>query len=293
MDTKQIIINFIDILLRVPSLFILDEVFQSNLADLGLYPCTLLPLHKEADFDDVVGDSNHTLSRPLHSIANYDIGVFGNLSQSLINVIEFDGSSLTLFNIDIAICQGLLGSILQLALLLSGKFIVFILLQFSCLNSTFNSIAATCAALFTLTLWTKHLVKIYEFLFSLLLVTASYHCNQQASISIATATLVPFRSLWRLELEVIFRAIPGLIFIMLNIATQSVLASGYLVVNFGPSIPVLQGLLALCFLVPSLTVMIPLERNSFPLWCFLLLSLHIALVVWSNFSLVFNTFYIL
>jgi hypothetical protein len=281
MDTKQIIINFIDILLRVPSLFILDEVFQSNLADLGLYPCTLLPLHKEADFDDVVGDSNHTLSRPLHSIANYDIGVFGNLSQSLINVIEFDGSSLTLFNIDIAICQGLLGSILQLALLLSGKFIVFILLQFSCLNSTFNSIAATCAALFTLTLWTKHLVKIYEFLFSLLLVTASYHCNQQASISIATATLV------------LFRAIPGLIFIMLNIATQSVLASGYLVVNFGPSIPVLQGLLALCFLVPSLTVMIPLERNSFPLWCFLLLSLHIALVVWSNFSLVFNTFYIL
>ena len=147
--------------------------------------------------------------------------------------------------------------------------------------------------MFTLTLWTKHLVKIYEFLFSLLLVTASYHCNQQASINIATATLVPFRSLWRLELEVIFRAIPGLIFIMLNIATQSVLASGYLVVNFGPSIPVLQGLLALCFLVPSLAVMIPLERNSFPLWCFLLLSLHIALVVWSNFSLVFNTFYIL
>jgi hypothetical protein len=125
MDTKQIIINFIDILLRVPSLFILDEVFQSSLADLGLYPCSLLPLHKEADFDDVVGDSNHTLSRPLHSVANYDIGVFGNLSQSLIKVIEFDGSSLSLFNIDIAVCQGLLGSILQLALLLSGKFTTF------------------------------------------------------------------------------------------------------------------------------------------------------------------------
>ncbi|XP_046643496.1 protein TRC8 homolog [Daphnia pulicaria] len=266
MDTKQIIINFIDILLRVPSLFILDEVFQSSLADLGLYPCSLLPLHKEADFDDVVGDSNHTLSRPLHSVANYDIGVFGNLSQSLIKVIEFDGSSLSLFNIDIAVCQGLLGSILQLALLLS----------------------ATCAALFTLTLWTKHLVKIYEFLFSLLLVTASYHFNQQASISLATATIVPLRSLWRLELEVVFRAIPGLFFIILNIATQSVLASGYLVVNFGPSIPVLQGLLALCFLVPSLTVMIPMERNTFPLWCFMLLSLHIALVVWINFSLVYK-----
>lgn len=126
----------------------------------------------------------------------------------------------------------------------------------------------------------------YEFLFSMLLVTVSYHCNQQASSSIAATTLVPFRSLWKLELDTIFRAIPGLFFIICNIATQSVLASGYLVVNFGPSIPALQGILALSFLVPSLTVMIPLEKNPVPLWCFLLLSLHIASVVWSNFSLV-------
>ena len=141
-------------------------------------------------------------------------------------------------------------------------------------------------SLFTLTLWTKHLVKVYEFLFSLLLVTVSYHCNQQASMSVATSTLVPFRSLWKLDLEAVFRTIPGLFFIICNIATQSVLASGYLVVNFGPSIPALQGVLALSFLVPSLTVMIPLEKNPFPLWCFLLLTLHIASVVWSNFSLV-------
>ena len=55
MDTKQVLINFIDILLRVPSLFILDEIFHSSLADLGLYPSSLLPLHKEADFDNVTG----------------------------------------------------------------------------------------------------------------------------------------------------------------------------------------------------------------------------------------------
>ena len=121
MDTKQILINFIDILLRVPSLFILDEVFQSNLADLGLYPCTFLPLHKEADFDDVVGDSNHTLSRPLHSITNYDSTVFGNLSQNLVNVIEFDGITLsTFFNIDASICEGFIGFVIQFALLLTG-----------------------------------------------------------------------------------------------------------------------------------------------------------------------------
>lgn len=121
MDTKQILINFVDILLRVPSLFILDAVFQSNIADLGIYPCTLLPLHKEADFDDVVGDSNHTLSRPLHSVANYDAAVFGNLSQSLVNVIEFDGTSSTLLNIDVTIWEGFFGSILQLALLIAGN----------------------------------------------------------------------------------------------------------------------------------------------------------------------------
>ncbi len=121
MDTKQLLINFVDILLRVPSLFILDEVFQSNLADLGLYPCTLLPLHKEADFDDVVGDSNHSLSRPLHSITNYDSAVFGNLSQNLINVIEFDGITLsTFFSIDDSICEGFLGFIIQFVLLLTG-----------------------------------------------------------------------------------------------------------------------------------------------------------------------------
>lgn len=126
----------------------------------------------------------------------------------------------------------------------------------------------------------------------MLLVTVSYHCNQQASNSVATATFVPFRSLWKLDLDVLFRVIPGLFFVICNIATQSVLASGYLVVNFGPSIPALQGILALSFLVPSLTVMIPFEKNPFPLWCFLLLSLHIASVVWSNFSLVtLSTFY--
>lgn len=124
MDTKQILINLVDILLRVPSLFILDEVFQSNLADLGIYPCTFLPLHKEADFDEVVGDTNHTLSRPLHSLANYDSPAFGNLSQSLVNVIEFNGTSSTLFGSDITIFQGVLGSIIQFVLLLSGNLLL-------------------------------------------------------------------------------------------------------------------------------------------------------------------------
>lgn len=120
MDTKQAIISFIDILLRVPSLFILDEVFQSSLSDLGLYPCVLLPLHKEADFDNVTGESNHTLSKPHHSVANYDSAIFGNLSENLANVIEYGMSSPLSGVIDDVINYGICGAIIQILLLSSG-----------------------------------------------------------------------------------------------------------------------------------------------------------------------------
>lgn len=124
MDTKQAIISFIDILLRVPSLFVLDEVFQSCLSDLGLYPCTLLPLHKEADFDNVTGEANHTLLKPHHSVANYDSAIFGNLSENLVNVIEYGMYSPFSVVIDDVINYGICGAIIQIILLLSGIFFI-------------------------------------------------------------------------------------------------------------------------------------------------------------------------
>ena len=120
MDTKQVLISFVDILLRVPSLFILDEIFHSSLADLGLYPSSLLPLHKEADFDNVTGESNHTMSKPHISVDNYDSAIFGNLTQNLVNVIEHGKTALvfTVFN-NMIFC-GVLGYILQICLLILG-----------------------------------------------------------------------------------------------------------------------------------------------------------------------------
>ena len=121
MDTKQALISFVDVLLRVPSLFILDEVFQSNLSDLGLYPCTLLPLHKEADFDNVTGDSNHTMSKPHHSTVNYNASVFGQFSPGLVSVIEYGMSSSVLSCFDSLIYgSGFAGNFVQIALLLLG-----------------------------------------------------------------------------------------------------------------------------------------------------------------------------
>jgi hypothetical protein len=121
MDTKLTLINFIDIILRVPSLFMLDEAFQSNLADLGLYPSSLLPLHKEADFDYVTGGVNHTLLKPHHSINNYDSNVFGNLRQSHKNVIEHGFSISALSYFDSVIYGSVLGQLVQIILLMLGK----------------------------------------------------------------------------------------------------------------------------------------------------------------------------
>lgn len=97
--------------------------------------------------------------------------------------------------------------------------------------------------MFTLTLWTKQLVRMYEFMFSLLLVYVSYLCNQQSSAQPTGGSLLPLRSLLNLNLEALFERLPSLFYIVSNIATQSVLASGYLVVNFGPPNPLLQGIL--------------------------------------------------
>lgn len=287
MDTKQTLISFVDILLRVPSLLILDEVFQSNLADLGLYPCTLLPLHKEADFDNVTGDSNHTMSRPHHSVANYNQSVFGNFSQGLVSVIEY-GISTSLFNcLDNVIYCGIIGYFVQIGLLLLGIALFYfdharnmIIVTFLC-----SYITATCISLFTLTLWTKQLVKLYEFLFSILLIMVSFQCNQLVISSVTTALSVPFWTLLKLDFELILQArIPSMFYILGNVAIQSVLASGYLVVSFGPSTPFWQGLIAFSFLLPSLSVCVPIEPSG-PLWCFVaVLSIHVGAVLLFNLT---------
>jgi len=258
MDIKLALINLFDILLRVPSLFLLDEIFQSNLSDLGLYPSSLLPLHKEADFDFVTGESNHTLVKPYSSKDNYDPIAFGNLTLGLSNVIEYGISTPFFSYLDwIFINGGVLGILLQLFLLLSG--ILF--------------------SLFTLTLWTKHMVKMYSFLFSVFLINVSYRCNHQASINLGQASIMPLRSLLNLDLVTVFESIPAVFYVLWNIASQAVLASGYLFVHSKPSIPMLQGMLALSFIIPSFTVMLPLANNPVPMWGLILLSAHAVFVI--------------
>lgn len=121
MEVKLALINFVDILMRVPALFILDEALQSNLGDLGLYPSSLLPLHKEADFDFVTGNVNHTLTRPHRSVGNYDSAVFGNITQGHQSVIEYGVPIIGLSYFDELVYNSFAGYSLQILLLLSGK----------------------------------------------------------------------------------------------------------------------------------------------------------------------------
>ena len=128
MDIKLMFFSFVNILLRVSPLVFLDLVFQSRIADLELLPCSLLPLHKEADFDTVTGELNHTLLQPYHSLDNYASHMFQNLSQSLIDVVEYDVSHVFGF-LENLICRGCIGVVMQIMMLTLGKCIVLKFLQ--------------------------------------------------------------------------------------------------------------------------------------------------------------------
>ena len=125
MDTRLVLVGFMDILIRVPALFLLDEVFQSKIAFLGLYPCTLLPLHKESDFDDVTGESYHTLLYDAHHslVDVYNSSMFTNLNQNAVNVIKFNISTILSNSLDVGleVYSGIFGFLLQIIFLFTGN----------------------------------------------------------------------------------------------------------------------------------------------------------------------------
>lgn len=125
MDIRLVLVSFMDILIRIPALFLLDEVFQSKIAYLGLYPCTLLPLHKESDFDDVTGESYHTLFYEAHHslVDLYNSSMFTKLNQNAINVIEFNISTTLsdFLDVGLEVCSGTCGFLMQIIILFTGN----------------------------------------------------------------------------------------------------------------------------------------------------------------------------
>ena len=173
MDTRLVLVGFMDILIRVPALFLLDEVFQSQMSFLGLYPCTFLPLHKESDFDDVTGESYHTLLYDAHHslVDVYNSSMFTNLNQNAVNVIKFNISTILSNSLDVGleVYSGIFGFLLQIIFLFTGKSYQLLLYQ-SLFKNNNVFFSASCVSVFALTLWTQHLLKIYYHL-----LTISHH----------------------------------------------------------------------------------------------------------------------
>lgn len=126
--TKLILLNFLEILLRVPSIFLLDRVFQSEIVNV-VFQSVLLSLHKETDFDHVAGESQHVLFKPYHSLANYNSTMFANLSHTLNsviqhNIIEIDPSLFPSLHFGNSVALRIIGGyVWQLIFICAGKII--------------------------------------------------------------------------------------------------------------------------------------------------------------------------
>lgn len=137
-------------------------------------------------------------------------------------------------------------------------------------------------------LWTKQLVKLYQFTFSLLLIFVSYHCNRLILSHLAVVLSAPFWVIVSGELDMLLHGrIPAVLYFIGNLALQSVLASCYLTITSGPSTPfwvVAEGFVVLSFVLPSLTAIFPMEYHAAgPMWYFLaVVILHVSVVVLHN-----------
>ncbi|XP_046438507.1 protein TRC8 homolog [Daphnia pulex] len=271
MDTRQVLASYMDILIRIPALFLLDEVFQSRIAYLGIYPCTLLPLHKESDFDDVTGESYHTLLYEAHHslVDMYNSSMFPKLNQNAINVIEFNVST-TLSNfLDVGLegCNGSCGLLLQIITLFT----------------------ASCVSMFALTLWTQHLIKLYSFLLSISMVVLSRNLNLKVFNHLSSASsTASFGAILNLD-GTAFDALTALTVltdVVGNLALQIFLAIAYLFFCQYPPInnSWLQGTLGLCFLLPSFTTLLPMDTVIQR--CYYLLVAHYISVGLMNYNLV-------
>ncbi len=71
-----------------------------------------------------------------------------------------------------------------------------------------------------------------------------------------------------------------------NVIFQAILATGYLIYQDEPRFPGVQRICALCFLLPSLTLLLPIDNILCIYWCYFFLMAHGINVIFRNYSLV-------
>ena len=295
MDTRLVLVGFMDILIRVPALFLLDEVFQSQMSFLGLYPCTFLPLHKESDFDDVTGESYHTLLYDAHHslVDVYNSSMFTNLNQNAVNVIKFNISTILSNSLDVGleVYSGIFGFLLQIIFLFTGKSYQLLLYQ-SLFKNNNVFFSASCVSVFALTLWTQHLVKIYTYLLCGSMVVLSQYLNLKVFNSVSSASISIMAAILNLDRTALSSLLTMLADVVGNFAIQTFLAVAYLLCQFQPIDKWLQGILGLCFILPSLMTVLLIDSSTVIQWCYYLLIGHYISVPVMNYKLVRRQCYI-
>ncbi|CAK9807592.1 Protein TRC8 homolog [Anthophora quadrimaculata] len=252
MDTsmRERFLTFADVIIRVPPLFIIDELLRIGLGLSG---------------ENVVLDSTERGFK------------ISKVSDSIVNSIA-PTSVLDPFDLEY--------NAVKMHLIIIMKFIC------CCLGCI--------AAIFTFMLWTKHLIIVYLYLMSVGAIFISYWSNVSTVKAIIayvgtqeSSTSILDDILW-LNLKHTLNDGRGFLIIQ-NYILQCLLASIFCCIHRAPKNPVLQKLLVLSFMAPSILVICPLPTQVLyyaPVFAALLPLAVCKFVIWYNFIKVVDTLFV-
>ncbi|XP_053975922.1 protein TRC8 homolog [Hylaeus anthracinus] len=246
-------LGFIDVIIRVPPLFIIDALLRIGLG---------LPS------EDVVLESTEQgfkISNVLDSTVNTMASVTSN--SFLIELFDFGH--------------------------LAYKMYFMIILKFLC--CCLGCIAALC----TFMLWTKHLIVVYLYLMSMGVIVLSHWSNVStmkaiiAYVSTHESTTRILDDILCFNIKYILNEGPGFVLIE-NYILQCLLASIFCYTHLAPKHPILQKLLILSFMAPSILAIYPLPTQFLhhaPVFAALLPMAVCNFVFWYNGITILKTVY--
>ncbi|KAF7987252.1 hypothetical protein HCN44_003014 [Aphidius gifuensis] len=242
---KERMMSFANVVMRVPLLFIIDELLRISLG---------MPINTV-----VLNETQSTL--------NSGVGVKNLFVESFASVSS-EPYLFQQFNINSYIYQ------------------TYVLAIFKIFICCFGIVAS----LYTFMLWTKHLIVVYLYFISIGTIFVSYWSNV-STIKAITTYVSSFDTqtsilddILGLNYSQLINYGPGILVIQ-NYLLQGVLGFFFCYLHLGPRYPILQKLLALSFLAPSILAITPLPTNvlhHIPVFAALLPLLICKFVLWYN-----------
>ncbi|XP_015597176.1 protein TRC8 homolog [Cephus cinctus] len=248
-------LNFADVIMRVPPLFIIDELLRIGL--------------------DLPTGETVTLKNTEHRFIGMDAP--DTIVDSFVSVSS-EPFLMQLFNFNQYFYQTYLLMILKLSACCIG------------------SAAALCAFM----LWTKHLIIVYLYLISIVVIFISYWSNVSTMKAIIlygssheTATSI-LDDILGLNFTQVMNYGPGLV-VVENYILQCMLASIFCYVHLAPRYAIIQKLLVVSFMAPSILGIHPLPTSVLyhaPVFATLLPLAVSKFVIWYNGVTMLKTIYL-